>query len=99
MLTMSASGVRPTRMFQFIGGGTGGLEATFQGYTSPDKLRFQKLPGDIPAAKLHFYAKQEREQAKAFGVLTGEGVYYGEFVWSVEYDGECDDRDGSVDIL
>ncbi|RLN02542.1 hypothetical protein BBJ28_00014298 [Nothophytophthora sp. Chile5] len=83
MLTTSASGKRPTRMFQFIGGGPGGFEALFNQYTSPDRLRFQELPGDIPAAALHFYAKQERERAKGFGILTGEGVYHGEFIFGL----------------
>ncbi|RLN56931.1 hypothetical protein BBJ29_000880 [Phytophthora kernoviae] len=83
MLTTSASGKRPTRMFQFIGGGPGGFETMFNEYTSPDRLRFQELPGDISTAELHFYAKQERERAKGFGVLTGEGVYHGEFVFGL----------------
>ncbi|KAE8911732.1 Vacuolar protein sorting-associated protein 18 [Phytophthora fragariae] len=83
MLTTSASGKRPTRMFQFIGGGPGGLEAMFSEYTSPDKLRFQELPGEVTTAELRFYAKQERERAKGFGVLTGEGVYHGEFVFGL----------------
>ncbi|OWZ14612.1 Vacuolar protein sorting-associated protein [Phytophthora megakarya] len=83
MLTTSASGKRPTRMFQFIGGGPGGFEALFKEYTSPDKLRFQELPGDVSSAELRFYAKQERERAKGFGVLTGEGVYHGEFVFGL----------------
>ncbi|KAG6576402.1 Vacuolar protein sorting-associated protein 18 [Phytophthora cinnamomi] len=83
MLTTSASGKRPTRMFQFIGGGPGGLEAMFNEYTSPDKLRFQELPGEVTTAELRFYAKQERERAKGFGVLTGEGVYHGEFVFGL----------------
>ncbi|KAG7401490.1 Vacuolar protein sorting-associated protein 18 like protein [Phytophthora boehmeriae] len=83
MLTTSASGKRPTRMFQFIGSGPGGFEETFKEYTSPDRLRFQELPGDISSAELHFYAKQERERAKGFGVLTGEGVYHGEFVFGL----------------
>ncbi|KAI9895840.1 hypothetical protein PsorP6_018385 [Peronosclerospora sorghi] len=65
MLTTSASGKRPTRMFQFIGGGVNGLETMFNEYIKPEKLRFQELPGEITTAELRFYAKQERERAKA----------------------------------
>ncbi|TDH68068.1 hypothetical protein CCR75_004272 [Bremia lactucae] len=83
MLTTSASGKRPTRMFQFIGGGPGGLKTMFKEYTSPEKLRFQELPGDIPLAELWFFSKQERERAKGFGILTGEGVYHGDFVFGL----------------
>lgn len=79
MLTTSGSGKRPTRMFQFIGGQ--GFESLFSQYTSPDRLRFQELPGDIPNADLRFFAKQERERARCFGILTGEGVYHGDFVF------------------
>jgi vacuolar protein sorting-associated protein 18 len=76
MLTTSGAGKRPTRMFQFIGGND--FEALFAPYTSPDRLRFQELPGEIPNADLQFYAKQERERASCFGILTGEGVFYGD---------------------
>ncbi|KAI9920612.1 hypothetical protein PsorP6_000711 [Peronosclerospora sorghi] len=65
MLTTSASGKRPTRMFQFIGWGVNGLETMFNEYVKPEKLRFQELPGEITMAELRFYAKQERERAKA----------------------------------
>ncbi|KAI9910076.1 hypothetical protein PsorP6_011081 [Peronosclerospora sorghi] len=65
MLTTSASGKRPTRMFQFIGGGVNGLETMFNEYVKPEKLRFQELPGEITTAELRFYAKKERERAKA----------------------------------
>ncbi|KAI9906003.1 hypothetical protein PsorP6_013411 [Peronosclerospora sorghi] len=83
MLTTSSSGKRPTRMFQFIGGGVNGLEMMFNEYVKPEKLRFQELPGEITTAELRFYAKQERERAKGFGVLTGEGVYHGKFVFGL----------------
>uniref|UniRef100_A0AAV1V4J9 Pep3/Vps18 beta-propeller domain-containing protein n=2 Tax=Peronospora matthiolae TaxID=2874970 RepID=A0AAV1V4J9_9STRA len=83
MLTTSASGKRPTRVFQFMSGGRGGFEAMFQEYTSPDKLRFQEMPGDMTTAELRFYVKQSRERAKGFGVLTGEGVYHGDFVFGL----------------
>ncbi|TMW64247.1 hypothetical protein Poli38472_012869 [Pythium oligandrum] len=76
MLTTSGSGKRPTRMFQFIG--TESFEPLFQQYMEQDKLRFQEIPGDIPNADLQFYAKQERERAKCFGLLTSEGVLYGD---------------------
>uniref|UniRef100_A0AAV1V5J2 Pep3/Vps18 beta-propeller domain-containing protein n=1 Tax=Peronospora matthiolae TaxID=2874970 RepID=A0AAV1V5J2_9STRA len=55
----------------------------FQEYTSPDKLRFQEMPGDMTTAELRFYVKQSRERAKGFGVLTGEGVYHGDFVFGL----------------
>ena len=83
MLTTSASGKRPTRVFQFMSGGRGGFEAMFQEYTSPDKLRFQEMPGDMTTAELRFYVKQGHERAKGFGVLTGEGVYHGDFVFGL----------------
>ncbi|KAI9906969.1 hypothetical protein PsorP6_016427 [Peronosclerospora sorghi] len=83
MLTTSESGKRPTRMVQFIGGGVNGLETMFNEYVKPEKLRFQELPGEITTAELRFYAKPERERAKDFGVLTGEGVYHGEFVFGL----------------
>lgn len=85
MLTTSGSGKRPTRMFQFLGtdpaGTSAGFEGLFSQYTNPDRLRFQELPGEIPNADLRFFAKQERERAKCFGLLTGEGVYHGEFIF------------------
>lgn len=80
MLTTSGAGKRPTRMFQFIGGAQG-FEALFSQHSSADKLRFQELPGDIPNADLRFFAKQERERAKCFGILTGEGVFHGDLVF------------------
>ncbi|CEG37781.1 vacuolar protein sorting-associated protein 18 [Plasmopara halstedii] len=83
MLTTSASGKRPMRMFQFISGSSGGLEAMFKEYTNPERLRFQELPGDVTTAELRFYSKQERERAKCFGVLTGDGVYHGDFVFGL----------------
>lgn len=83
MLTTSASGKRPTRVFQFVSGGRGGFDAMFQEYTIPEKLRFQEMPGDMTTAELRFYAKQGRERAKGFGVLTGGGVYHGEFVFGL----------------
>lgn len=83
MLTTSGSGKRPTRLFQFLGSGQGGFEPLFAQYTSPDKLRFQEIPGEISAAQLRFFARQERERAKYFGVLTGDGVFHGEFVFGL----------------
>lgn len=83
MLTTSASGKKPTRMFQFIGSGTHGFEPLFKEYTNPEKLRFQELPGDGASAVLRFYANQERERAKGFGILTGDGVYHGDFVFGL----------------
>lgn len=83
MLTTSGAGKRPTRLFQFLGSGQGGFEPLFAQYTSPDKLRFQELPGEIATAQLCFFARQERERAKYFGVLTGDGVYHGEFVFGL----------------
>ncbi|KAI9922838.1 hypothetical protein PsorP6_001174 [Peronosclerospora sorghi] len=64
MLTTSASWKRPTRMFQFIGGGVNGLETMFNEYVKPEKLLFQELPEEITTEELRFYAKQERERAK-----------------------------------
>lgn len=83
MLTTSGSGKRPTRMFQFLGSGQGGFEALFSQYTSQDKLRFQELPGEIGTAELRFFARQERERAKYFGILTGDGVFHGEFIFGL----------------
>ncbi|DAZ97990.1 TPA: hypothetical protein N0F65_005148 [Lagenidium giganteum] len=78
MLTTSGAGKRPTRMFHLVG--AQGFEALFSQYTNSDQ-RFQELPGEIPNADLRFYSKQERERAKCFGVLTGDGVFYGDFVF------------------
>lgn len=79
MLTTSGAGKRPTRLFQFLG--NGGFEALFSQHTSADQLRFQELPGDIPNADLRFFARQERERAKCFGILTGDGVFHGDLVF------------------
>lgn len=79
MMTTSGAGKRPTRMFHFMG--SQGFENLFSQYTNTDRLRFQELPGEVPNADLRFFSKHERERAKCFGVLTGEGVFYGDFVF------------------
>ncbi|KAJ0395070.1 hypothetical protein P43SY_011458 [Pythium insidiosum] len=107
MLTTSGSGKRPTRMFQFIGtsapsstsGAKAGFEALFSQYSNTDRLRFQELPGDIPNADLRFYAKHERGRAKCFGVLTGEGVFYGDLSFGIAATASVDTITTGCDLL
>lgn len=84
MLSISGTGRRPTRLFEFTGGPT--FEALFGRYVSTEKLRFQELPGEIDLAWIRFYSKRERERAKSFGCLTGEGVYHGNLVFGASHD-------------
>ncbi|OQR96192.1 vacuolar protein sorting-associated protein 18 [Thraustotheca clavata] len=80
IMTTSGSGRRPTRMYQFIGGPT--FEALFGNYMSTDALRFNEIMGDINVAQLSVFSKHERERAKCFAVLTGEGVYHGDLIYT-----------------
>jgi hypothetical protein len=80
LMTTSGSGRRPTRMYQFIGGPT--FESLFAAYMSSDTLRFNEIFGDINVAQLSIFTKHERERAKCFAILTGEGVYHGELVFA-----------------
>ncbi|EQC35886.1 hypothetical protein SDRG_06635 [Saprolegnia diclina VS20] len=80
IMTTSGSGRRPTRMYQFLGGPT--FESLFGAYMSTDALRFNEIMGDINTAQLSVFAKHERERAKCFAILTGEGVYHGDLHFS-----------------
>ena len=80
MLSTSGTGRRPTRIFQFVGGPT--LEQVFSAYLSPERLTFQELPGEIDRSVIQVYATSPHQRAKCFGVLTGEGVYYGNLVFA-----------------
>ncbi|CCI41742.1 unnamed protein product [Albugo candida] len=87
MLVTSGTGKRPTRLFQFIGsdanlGSMSLFEAIFSVYSADkDLVRFQELPGEIGKSELRFFAKKERERARCFGLMTGDGVYHGNFIF------------------